>query len=176
VTTFWSTDVTTVAAPQELEAGVAGRYRQALRNVAAAVAIVTAFDAGGVPHGTTVSAFTPLSMEPALLLVSLDNTSRLLELLEPGTLIGVNVLAAGQADVGRRFADRAADRWRGVAWRAEAGAPALRERHAFIGVETEQLVPAGDHTLVLGGVREADWAPGEPLLYWQRAFGSYRPV
>jgi flavin reductase (DIM6/NTAB) family NADH-FMN oxidoreductase RutF len=167
--------MTSVAPPQELGTDVAERYRHALRNVAAAVAVVTAFDVDGAPHGTTVSAFTPLSMEPALLLVSLDNTSRLLTLVAPGTRLGVNVLAASQADVGRRFADRAADRWLGLAWRTEAGAPALRERHAFIGVETEQLIPAGDHTVVIGAVREADWAPGEPLLYWQRAFGSFHP-
>lgn len=168
--------MTSVVAPGELETDVAERYRHALRNVAAAVAVVTAFDADGVPHGTTVSAFTPLSMEPALLLVSLDNASRLLELVAPGALLGVNVLAANQADVGRRFADRAADRWRGLAWQTEAGVPALSERHAFIGVATEQLIPAGDHTLVVGVVRDAGWASGEPLLYWQRAFGTYHRV
>ena len=165
-----------VATRRELGLDVAERYRHALRNVAASVAIVTAFYADGEPYGTTVSAFTPLSMEPALLLVSLDNASRLLTLVAPGSLLGVNVLAAGQADVGRRFADRTADRWRGLAWQTEAGAPALGERLAFIGVETEQLVPAGDHTLVIGAVREADWDPGDPLLYWQRGFGTYQPV
>jgi flavin reductase (DIM6/NTAB) family NADH-FMN oxidoreductase RutF len=166
--------MTSIAAPVELETDVAERFRLALRNVAAAVAIVTAFDDDGVPHGTTVSAFTPLSMDPALLLVSLDNASRLLRLVKPGRLLGVNVLAAGQADIGLRFAQRVADRWRGLAWQTESGAPALRERHAFIGVATEQLIPAGDHTLVVGAVREAGWTPGEPLLYWQRAFGTYQ--
>lgn len=165
-----------VAASEDVGTDVAVSYRQALRNVAAAVAIVTTFDRNGDPHGTTVSAFTPLSMEPALLLVSLDNNSRLLEFLAPGTLVGVNVLAANQAGVGRRFADRAADRWRGLEWQSEAGVPALRDRHAFIGIETAQLIPAGDHTLVVGEVRAADWEPGEPLLYWQRAFGTYQAV
>ena len=165
-----------VATRGELGLDVAERYRHALRNVAASVAIVTAFDPDGEPYGTTVSAFTPLSMEPALLLVSLDNASRLLTLVAPGSRLGVNVLAAGQADVGRRFADRTADRWHGLAWQTRAGAPALGERLAFIGVETEQLVPAGDHTLVIGAVREADWDPGEPLLYWQRGFGTFQPV
>jgi flavin reductase (DIM6/NTAB) family NADH-FMN oxidoreductase RutF len=165
-----------VAVSADRGTDVAERYRHALRNVAAAVAVVTAFDADGVPHGTTVSAFTPLSMEPALLLVSLDNSSRLLTLLRPGAAIGVNVLAAGQADLGSRFADQTADRWRGLAWRVEAGAPALTERHAFIGIEAAQLIPAGDHTLLVGEVRAADWQPGEPLLYWQRAFGTYQAV
>jgi flavin reductase (DIM6/NTAB) family NADH-FMN oxidoreductase RutF len=165
-----------VVASEDVGADVAERYRHALRNAAAAVAIVTAFDRNGDPYGTTVSAFTPLSMEPALLLVSLDNASRLLTLLEPGTSVGVNVLAAGQAGLGSRFASQSADRWRGLAWRVEAGAPALTERHAFIGIQTAQLIPAGDHTLVVGEVRAADWEPGEPLLYWQRAFGTYRAV
>lgn len=168
--------MTSTVIPAEVGTDVAERYRHALRNVAAAVAIVTAFDAGGAPHGTTVSAFTPLSMDPALLLVSLDNASRLLTLIKPGTPVGVNVLASSHADIGRRFAERGADRWRGLVWQAEAGAPALKDRHAFIGFETHQLIAAGDHTLVVGAVREADWEPGTPLLYWQRGFGTYRSV
>jgi flavin reductase (DIM6/NTAB) family NADH-FMN oxidoreductase RutF len=168
--------VAPVAASEDVGSEVAERYRHALRNVAAAVAIVTAFDANGDPYGTTVSAFTPLSMEPALLLVCLDNSSRLLTLIEPRTPVGVNVLAAGQADLGRRFADQTSDRWRDLAWRVHAGAPALTERHAFIGIEATELIPAGDHTLVVGRVRAADWEPGEPLLYWQRKFGTYRAV
>ena len=165
-----------VAASEDVGSDVAERYRHALRNVAAAVAIVTAFDRSGDPYGTTVSAFTPLSMEPALLLVSLDNASRLLTLIEPGTPVGVNVLAAGHADLGRRFAGRTMDRWRGLPWQVHAGAPALTERHAFIGIETGELIPAGDHTLVVGHVRAADWEPGDPLLYWQRSFGTYLAV
>lgn len=168
--------MTSTVVPVEIAADVAERYRHALRNVAASVAIVTAFDRDGAPHGTTVSAFTPLSMEPALLLISLDNSSRLLTLIKPGTPVGVNVLAASQAELGRRFAHRTADRWGGLEWRTEVGVPALSDRHAFIGVETEHLIPAGDHTLVVGAVLDADWAPGEPLLYWQREFGTHHPV
>ena len=52
------------------EGNLTDRYRVAMRNVAAAVAVVTTFDPDGRPYGTTVSAFTPLSMEPPLLLVS----------------------------------------------------------------------------------------------------------
>ena len=73
-------------------------------------------------------------MDPALLLVSLDNSSRLLSLLQPGTVLGVNVLSAAQADIGERFAQRTSGRWTGVGWEARAGAPALIERHAFISV------------------------------------------
>jgi flavin reductase (DIM6/NTAB) family NADH-FMN oxidoreductase RutF len=157
-------------------ANLAEEYRLALRNVAAAVAVVTSFDRDGEPHGTTVSAFTPLSMDPPLLLVSLDNRSRLLGLISRGQPLGINVLGADQADLGLRFAQSDADRWLGVAWRKEHRAPALLDRHAYIGIETEQLIPAGDHTLVVGAVCSADWNVGDPLLYWQRGFGTYRAV
>ncbi len=160
-------------APDALDADVAERYRLALRNVAAAVAVVTAFDEAGTAHGTTVSAFTPLSMQPALLLVSLDNRSRLLAHIGPGRRVGVNVLAAHQGEVGLRFADPAADRWSGTDWGTEAGVPALADRHAFIAIDTTQLIPAGDHTLVIGAVQTAEWVTGDPLVYWQRGFGTF---
>ena len=162
-----------LAAAEAPGVDVAERYRIALRNVAAAVAVVTTFDADQVPHGTTVSAFTPLSMDPALLLVSLDNRSQLLARVGVGQRLGVNVLGADHAELGRRFAGPADDRWTGVAWASDIGVPALRDRHAFIGIETTQLIPAGDHTLVIGAVIDADWSPGSPLVYWQRGFGTY---
>jgi flavin reductase (DIM6/NTAB) family NADH-FMN oxidoreductase RutF len=145
----------------------------ALRNVAAAVSVVSTFDSDGSPYGTTVSAFTPLSMDPALLLVSLANSSRLLSLLNPGTVLGINVLSAEQADIGERFAQRDPGRWTGVGWEARAGAPALIERHAFISAAVRQLIRAGDHTLVVSAVRCADRSVGEPLVYWQQGFGTF---
>ena len=158
------------------EVNLAERYRLAMRNLAAAVAVVTTFDPDGRQYGTTVSAFMPLSMDPPLLLVSLDSTSRLLALVVPGQSVGVNVLAADRGDLGRQFSQPSGDRWLGVPWRPEADAPALIERHAFIGITVERQILAGDHTLLVGSVTSADWEPGEPLLYWQREFGTFQRV
>jgi flavin reductase (DIM6/NTAB) family NADH-FMN oxidoreductase RutF len=154
-------------------ATIAEDFRLALRNVAAAVAVVTTLDEFGEPHGTTVSAFMSLSMEPPLLAVSLDNRSRLLSHTTPGQRLGVNALADDQSDLARRFADPIADRWQGVDWDLEAGSPALNQRLAFLGIEVERLIPAGDHTLIVGAVRAASWTVGGPLTYWQRGFGTH---
>ncbi len=151
---------------------VADGFRLAMRNVAAAVAIVTVFDTR-YPLGTTVSAFTPLSMDPPLLLISLDNTSRLLASVAPGQAVGVNVLGSEQRDLARKFAQRDVDRWKGVDWYSDAGAPALMDRHAFVGITVDQLIPAGDHTLLIGAVTTSAWADGAPLTYWQRSFGTH---
>ncbi|MRJ75105.1 flavin reductase [Aeromicrobium sp. SMF47] len=149
-------------------------FRSAMGNVAAAVSVVTTFHDGG-PHGTTVSAFSSLSMDPPMLLVSLDNRSNLLAKLEVGSRIGVNVLAAHQEQVAMRFAGKGDDKFLDVPWQLEDGAPALRERHAWVALTVERLVVAGDHTLVLGDVEAADSTDAAPLTYWQRTFGTHTP-
>jgi flavin reductase (DIM6/NTAB) family NADH-FMN oxidoreductase RutF len=148
-------------------------FRSAMGNVAAAVSVVTTVH-DGAPHGTTVSAFASLSMDPPMLLVSLDNRSKLLAKLHVGSLVGVNVLAAHQEHVAMRFAGRGDDKFLDVPWQIENGAPALTERHAWVALRVARLVVAGDHTLVLGDVEAADVTTSRPLTYWQRTFGTHQ--
>jgi flavin reductase (DIM6/NTAB) family NADH-FMN oxidoreductase RutF len=148
-------------------------FRSAMGNVAAAVSVVTTFHDGG-PHGTTVSAFASLSMDPPMLLVSLDNTSKLLGKLDVGGRVGVNVLAAHQDQIALRFAGKGEDKFLDVPWELEDGAPALVDRHAWVALTVEQLVVAGDHTLVLGAVEAADARSSAPLTYWGRTFGTHQ--
>ncbi|MDX6277788.1 MAG: hypothetical protein QOJ72_1916 [Nocardioidaceae bacterium] len=148
-------------------------FRAAMGNVAAAVSVVTVLADGG-PHGTTVSAFSSLSMDPPMLLVSLDNTSTLLSRLRVGSRVGVNVLDAAQDQIALRFARKDADKFVDVPWQLEDGAPALSDRHAWVSMSVARLVEAGDHTLVLGDVRAADVSTQAPLTYWQRTFGTHR--
>ena len=149
-------------------------FRAAMGNVAAAVSVVTTFDDAGAPHGSTVSAFASLSMDPPMLLVSLDNRSTLLARLHIESRVGVNVLSAHQDQIGLQFARSGADRFADVPWQAEDGAPALIDRHAWVSMSVVQLVEAGDHTLVLGRVEAADTSDTAPLTYWQRSFGTHR--
>jgi flavin reductase (DIM6/NTAB) family NADH-FMN oxidoreductase RutF len=148
-------------------------FRAAMGNVAAAVSVVTVLADGG-PHGTTVSAFSSLSMDPPMLLVSLDNTSTLLSRLQVGSRVGVNVLDAAQDQIALRFARKASDKFVDIPWQLEDGAPALRDRHAWVSMSVARLVEAGDHTLVLGDVLAADVSTQAPLTYWQRTFGTHR--
>lgn len=148
-------------------------FRQAMGHVAAAVSVVTAFH-DGAPHGTTVSAFASLSMEPPMLLVSLDSRSNLLAKIDVGSRVGVNVLAAHHDQIALRFAGKGDDKFLDVPWQLEDGVPALVDRHAWVSLDVEQLVEAGDHVLVLGAVRSADVSASAPLTYWQRTFGTHQ--
>ncbi len=153
--------------------GLRQAFKDAMAQVAAPVSVVTTY-AGDRPYGTTVSAFSSLSMTPPMLLVSLQDTSHLLSLLEVGSSVGVNVLGAGQADVASRFASRAEDKFAGVPWTFSDGAPVLHDTHAWVAMEVSQLVPVGDHVLVLGDVVNAVSGDDLPLTYHRRSFGTHR--
>ena len=134
----------TVAPPDHLGApaldDVQTAFRAAMSHVAAAVSVVTVLE-GGVPHGTTVSAFMSLSMEPPMMLVSLDARSSLLTRVRPGSRLGVNVLADGQGAVAARFATKGGDRFADLAWQVEAGnLPGKAQNTPFDGRALEGVV------------------------------------
>ncbi len=147
-------------------------FRAAMSQAAGAVAVVTTV-AAGEPHGTTVSAFISLSMAPPMLLVSLANGSRLLARLRPGSVIGLNVLSAPQAELAARFAGKAAHKFEGTDWELADGAPRLAGHHAWATATITEFVTAGDHTLVLGAVTTADVAANRPLVHWRHTFGTH---
>ncbi|MCP1386649.1 flavin reductase family protein [Corynebacterium sp. TA-R-1] len=147
-------------------------FKNAMSQLAAAVTVVTT-GTKEAPHGTTVSAFMSLSLEPPMVLVSLDQRSSLLAQLEVGSPIGVNVLSTEQGDLARTFATRGIDRFAGVDWCMADGAPKLDGNHTWVAGTVARLIEAGDHVLVLIDVCCAEVNSNQPLLYWQREFGTH---
>lgn len=150
-------------------------FKDAMSQLAAAVTIVTTGNAEE-PHGTTVSAFMSLSLDPPMVLVSLGRTSSLLGLLSEGSSIGINVLSTEQDVLARRFADKAIDRFAGVQWSMVDGAPQLAGNHTWVAGTVSQLIAAGDHVLVLVRVEATEVDSNCPLLYWQREFGTHGSI
>jgi flavin reductase (DIM6/NTAB) family NADH-FMN oxidoreductase RutF len=146
-------------------------FRDTLARVPTPVTVVTSH-VDRNPHGTTVSAFTSLSLEPPMILVSLDQNSDLLKIIQETGRFGVNVLASGQAAQATTFARKGTDKFEGVAWYMDHGAPRLAGKGQWLVCRTEQLITAGDHVIIIGLVVHADTHSFEPLLYRQRAFGT----
>jgi NDP-mannose synthase len=151
----------------ELEA-----FTETFSQVPAAVSVVSTYAEDGRPHGTTVSAFCSLSVEPPLLIVALDRSSDLLKLLETSSKFGLNVLAAGQEEVGRGCARKGEDKFQGVSWDDDEGVPRINETAAWLACEVQELIPGGDHVIVVGLVERCEALGGEPLLYHRRAFSQ----
>src|ERR1700743_705837 len=146
-------------------------FRDTLARVPTPVTVVTSH-IDRSPHGTTVSAFSSLSLEPPMILVSLDQSSDLLKIIQESGRFGVNVLASGQQSLATTFARKGADQFADVAWYMDHGAPRLAGKGQWLVCRTEQLVTAGDHVIIIGLVVHADTHSFEPLLYRQRGFGT----
>lgn len=150
-------------------------FKAAMSQLAAAVTVVTT-GTEDAPHGTTVSAFMSLSLNPPMVLVSLDQRSSLLAELNVGAPLGVNVLSTEQGALARRFADKHVDRFAGVHWCMADRAPKLPGNHTWVAGSVAQLIEAGDHVLVLVSVEHAEVNSNQPLLYWQREFGTHGTI
>ncbi|MEC3996176.1 flavin reductase family protein [Actinacidiphila sp. DG2A-62] len=158
-------------------------FRAAMSRLAAGVVLVTAHDPDDGPRGEdvgmTATAFMSVSLEPPLVLASVRVGSRMDELLERQPRWAVSVLSESQRHIAGRFAmrGRISDRllFEDIAYYRghHSGAPVLGGALSILECETDQRVPAGDHTLVIGRVLAARTpsADGGPLSYFR---GRYR--
>lgn len=180
---------TATAASGHAEGVSNDEFRAAMSRLAAGVVLVTAQEPPLDPDdptapavedvGMTATAFVSVSLDPPLVMVSLREGARMDDLLAEQPLWGVSVLSEGQRHIAGRFAmkGRISDRllFQDLPYiRGEAtGAPLLDGALATLECRTEQRVPAGDHTLVVGRVLTARVPSAEagPLLYFR---GRYR--
>ncbi|MCD9144908.1 flavin reductase family protein [Streptomyces albireticuli] len=149
-------------------------FRDAMAGVCAPVTIVTATQ-DGVPYGATVSAFTSLSLHPAMVSVALDRSSDVLARILATGRFGVNVLGHDQDDLARTFARRVPDRFTasGAPWHYDHGLPRLTGAPGWLVCELGSAVEGGDHLLLLGDVGHVRTAEAAPLVYGYRTFGTH---
>ncbi|MDQ8706899.1 flavin reductase family protein [Streptomyces sp. LHD-70] len=143
-------------------------FRDCLGRFASGVTVVTV-RSGEAVHGATVSSFTSVSLEPPLVMVSLDRRSRMCAALD-GAGFGINILAAGQQDLALHFAGRPAQPAAPVLWEPSDGAPRLAGAAAYLDCTSWAAYDGGDHVLYVGAVRSFDSDDREPLVFHGGAF------
>lgn len=148
----------------------AARFRVVMGHLATGVTVVTTVGPDG-PVGMTANAVCSLSLDPVLLLVCFDRGARTLPLVSGSGRFGVNVLAAGQQDLARRFASKHEGKFDEVLHTVEDGVPVLGGVLAWVGCELRELLPGGDHVIGIGAVRSASHAADRSPLLWYR--GDY---
>ncbi len=153
-------------------AGIAPEtFREACAQHAAGVTVVTVRADDGTPHGLTISSFTPVSLNPPLILVCIDYACTILSHFRGATHFAVNVLNAGQQAYSITFSEKPEGRFDGIDWFPGATAvPLLPGALAWFECEVAQVVEAGDHAILIGRVIYAEAQPGEPLVYFQRGY------
>jgi flavin reductase (DIM6/NTAB) family NADH-FMN oxidoreductase RutF len=153
-------------------------FRKALGHFSTGVTVVTVEREPGKIHGMTANSFTSVSLEPMLILVCVDKRAKMLGLLEKKKRFGVSVLKAGQEAISEYFAKREhsseAEQRLGIHFRpTPGGAPVIEGTLLQMGCNLIASHLAGDHTIFVGEVHDAEMHEGEPLLYFR---GEYRRI
>jgi flavin reductase (DIM6/NTAB) family NADH-FMN oxidoreductase RutF len=148
-------------------------YRRVCGRFATGVTVISVVDAEGTPHGMTINSFASLSLDPPLVMVSINLRNSMLEHFLRSTHFAVNVLAHDQEHHSRRFAKHTADRFQGVDWQgAESGAPLIEGALAHLECSNMRWFEAGDHAVLIGQVVRAGCRDGRPLLFFQSNYAS----
>jgi flavin reductase (DIM6/NTAB) family NADH-FMN oxidoreductase RutF len=151
-----------------------GAFRHAMSHFASGVTIMTTTAAGRM-HGMTVSAFASQSLDPLLILVSVERSTIMHQLVAESRAFAINILDEHGEGTARFFADNA--RLRGPEFKEGAyhlgatGSPILEEATGYLEATVEQTLDAGDHTVLVGRVvalkvvRDA-----APLIYYRSRY------
>jgi flavin reductase (DIM6/NTAB) family NADH-FMN oxidoreductase RutF len=145
--------------------------RRAAGQFATGITIVTVAGPHGL-HGMTANSFTSVSLDPPLLLVSVDLRRRTHGLLERAERFAVSVLSEAHRELSGRFAGQQGEQrqedFTDVPHTLTAdGTPLISGALAHFVCRRVAIYPAGDHSLFLGQVEDLSYQPGlAPLLYF----------
>ena len=141
-------------------------FRSALGVFPTGVAIVTTRANDGSLVGLTINSFSSLSLEPPLVLWSLNSNSPSLSMFRDGSHFTVNILAQEQANLSQRFASRIPDKFQGKKVPPRAGRPPLTVDCArWPWCRTPSPQDAGDHILFIGEVERFERTERKPLIF-----------
>ncbi|MBB4965421.1 flavin reductase family protein [Saccharothrix violaceirubra] len=136
------------------------------------VAVVTAVDADGTPHGMTCSSLCSVTLLPPTLAVCLRRGSPTLAAIQRRNFFVVNLMHDEARITAELFASGEADRFDRVRWQAGAAGPHLPDdAHAIADCSVRRTEPVGDHEVVFGEVLGAGVSEmPKPLLYGMRRY------
>jgi flavin reductase (DIM6/NTAB) family NADH-FMN oxidoreductase RutF len=147
------------------------QFRQLLGRFATGVSVLTARGSGGDPVGMTASSIASVSLDPPLLLVAVDRANDMHGAMETASRFVVNILAADQEELARRFAMESPNRFDGVGYRENRdGDPFLDGALAHLECTKYAAVPSGDHTVFFGLVTGGEVTDRKPLLYYRGGY------
>jgi flavin reductase (DIM6/NTAB) family NADH-FMN oxidoreductase RutF len=150
-------------------------FRGALSHYPTGVAVVTAREPDGTPAAMVVGTFTSVSLDPPLVGFLPDRASTSWPRIRRAGGFCVSVLAADQEHVCRAFFAKEADRFeRHTVQDSLFGGPRVVGAVLWVDCAIESVLPAGDHEMVIGRVRDLIVPPEarSPLLFWRGSYGS----
>ncbi len=134
--------------------------------------VAIAAEVGGVREGLAVSTFVPVSLEPPLVSICVQNTSTTWPKLKDLPKLGISVLGEAHDAAARTLAAKTGDRFAGLETvSTHHGAVFIKGTGLWLESAIEQMIPAGDHTIVVLRVHEVTVdAEVAPIVFHRSAF------
>ena len=153
-----------------------GSFRHAMSHFASGVTIMTTTAAGRM-HGMTVSAFASQSLDPLLILVSVERSTTMHRLVIESRAFAINILGEQGEGTARFFADNARldgpEFQEGAYHLGVTGSPLLEEATAYLEATLDATLEAGDHTVMVGRVVALNVVrDAAPLIYYRSGYRS----
>ena len=149
-------------------------FRDALGHFATGVAVVTAVGEAGA-LGLTINSFASVSLDPPLILWSLDKGSDRFFQLMKVQHFAVNMLGGEARDLAQRLSRKGQSSLLGEAVETSPrGVPLLTRAIAHFECAAEHRYEGGDHVIFVGRVLSFDHkSHSDPLIYYR---GRYRAL
>ena len=148
------------------------QFRHVMGHFPTGVTVVTTAT-DGERHGMTANSVTSVSLDPVMILVCLGREARTALAIQRCGRFAVNILGEHQEEISRRFARPRQDHFEGLeVVEGPGGLPLLPGCLAYLVCTVHDVVPAGDHDIVLGNVDHCDLNAngGSPLLFFQGGY------
>ncbi len=143
------------------------QFRGALASFATGVTVVTSRSRDGRDFGMTATSFNSVSLDPALILWSLDRKSSNAQAFEQVDVFAVHVLAADQEHICKQFSTKGIDRFAGLSCtRGHEDVPVIPGCLAVFECRIAHRYHGGDHVIIVGEVLSLTTSPREPLVFF----------
>ena len=140
--------------------------RQALGSFPTGVTVVSCLDKNKNPLGFTANSFTSVSLDPKLISICIDKESFNIDSFSITKHFAISVLSENQQSISTIFATPNEDRFKNIDWSTEeTGSPIITNAVAWFDCNTQQVVDAGDHLILIGNIIAFDSTPKTPLMY-----------
>lgn len=146
-------------------------FRHAMGKFATGVTVIVT-ETDGEVHGMTANAFMSVSLDPKLIIVSIDKRARILEKMNEAQTFSVNFLRKDQIDYSKIFAGQIKEK-REVSFTRLQNLPVIEDALASIACTVHNVHDEGDHILFVGNVLDITVNDGDPLLFYS---GRYREM
>src|SRR5690554_1232422 len=153
-------------------------FRSALSTFTTGVTIITTRAENGDPVGITANSFNSVSLNPPMVLWSLDKSAMSLPAFTSNKHWNVHILSVEQEALSGRFASRGEDKFKGL--ELDTGInniPLLKNCTARFNCRTAFIYEGGDHMIFVGEVLGFDKSERPPLAFQsgQYALAARKP-